>query len=83
MIAEHARERNYLILVSDGMPSGYPGIEAEFAASVKELGRYGVDLAAISVAGGSIKKTIRRARIVDKPADMVKELMEIYYGLSA
>lgn len=83
MIAEHARERNYLILVSDGMPSGYPGIETEFAASVKELGRYGVDLAAISVAGGSIKKTIRRARIVDKPADMAKELTEIYYGLSA
>jgi hypothetical protein len=83
MIAEHAMERNYLILVSDGLPSGYPGIESEFAASVKELGRYGVDLAAIGIVGSGIKKTIRRARIVEKPADMVKEFMEIYYALSA
>jgi hypothetical protein len=83
LIAEHSKDRNYLILVSDGTPSGYPGIEAEFAASVKELGRYGVDLAAIGVAGSSIKKMIRKARIIDKPADIVKEFMEIYYGLSS
>lgn len=83
MIAEHARDRNYLILVSDGIPSGYPGIEAEFAISVKELSRYGIDLAAISVASSGIKKTIRKARIVGKPADLVKEFMEIYYGLSS
>ncbi|MEW6605410.1 MAG: hypothetical protein AB1351_12090 [Thermoproteota archaeon] len=83
MIAEHACDRNYLILVSDGIPSGYPGIEAEFAISVKELARYGVDLAAISVASSGIKKTIRKARIVEKPADLVKEFMEIYYGLSS
>lgn len=83
MILQHAQDRNYLILVSDGVPSGYPGIETEFAASVKELARYGVDLAAIGIAGSSIKKTIRKARIVDKPADMVKEFMEIYYGLSS
>jgi hypothetical protein len=83
MIAEHARDRNYLILVTDGLPSGYPEIEAEFATSVKELARYGVDLAAISVASSSIKKTIRKARIVEKPADLVKEFMEIYYSLSS
>ena len=83
LISEHSKDRNYLILVSDGIPSGYPGIEAEFAASVKELGRYGIDLAAIGVAGGSIKKMIRKARIIDKPADIIKEFMEIYYGLSS
>jgi len=83
LIAEHAKDRNYLILVSDGTPSGYSGIEAEFAASIKELGKYGIDLAAIGVAGSSIKKMIRKARIIEEPADIVKEFMEIYYGLSA
>lgn len=83
LIAEHAKDRNYLILVSDGTPSGYSGIEAEFAASIKELGKYGIDLAAIGVAGSSIKRMIRKARIIEEPADIVKEFMEIYYGLSA
>lgn len=82
LIAEHAQDRNYLILVSDGLPSGYPGIEQEFAASVKELGRNGIDLAAISVSGSGIKKIIRKARVVEEPAEIVKEFMEIYYSLS-
>jgi nitric oxide reductase NorD protein len=83
LIAEYARERNYLILVSDGIPSGYPRIEAEFAASVKELAKYGIDLAAIGVAGGGIKKAIHRAKIISRPADIVKEFMEIYSSLSS
>jgi hypothetical protein len=76
-------DRNYLILVSDGNPSGYAGIEEEFAASVKELGKSGIDLAAIGVAGSSIKKTIRKARIINEPSEIVKEFMEIYHGLSS
>lgn len=83
MIAEHASDKNFLILVSDGIPSGYPGIETEFASSVKELARYGIDLAALSVAGGSIKKTIRKARVVEQPTDLVKEFLDIYYTLSS
>jgi hypothetical protein len=83
MIAEHSSDKNFLILVSDGLPSGYPGIEDEFENSVKELARYGVDLAAISVAGSAIKKTIRKARIVEQPTDLVKEFLDIYYTLSS
>jgi hypothetical protein len=83
LIAEHAQDRNYLILVSDGLPSGYPGIEQEVAASIKELGKNGIDLAAIGVAGSSMKKMIRKARVIEEPAQIVKEFMEIYYGLSA
>jgi hypothetical protein len=83
LLVEYSCDKNYLILVSDGIPSGYPGIEEEFTLSVKELGKYGVDLAAVGIGSSSIKKTIRSARIVDKPDDVVKEFTEIYYGLSS
>lgn len=83
MIAEHASDKNFLILVSDGLPSGYPGIEEEFATSVKELARYGIDLAAISVAGSGIKKTIPKAKIVEQPTDLIKGFLDIYYTLSS
>jgi hypothetical protein len=83
LIVEHSRERNYLILISDGVPCGYPGIEAEYAAAIKELGKYGIDLAAIGIGSSAIKKLIRRAKTVDRPADIAKVLTEIYYGLSS
>ncbi len=82
LIGEHSKDRNYLILVSDGIPSGYPGIEADFSASVKELGKYGINLAAIGMGGSAIKKAIRNARTIDTPADIVKEFIEIYQNLS-
>jgi hypothetical protein len=83
LIAEHSKDRNYLILVSDGIPCGYAGIEAEFAASIKELGKYSIDVAAIGIGSNAIKKTIRRAKLIDKPTDIAKVFTEIYYGLSS
>jgi len=83
LIAENSRDRNYLILVSDGIPSGYIGIESQFGAAVKELAKYGVDLAAISVAGSSIKKIIKKAKVIEKPEEIVKEFMDLYYSLSS
>jgi len=82
LILEYARDRNYLILVSDGNPTGYLGIEEDFKASVKELGRYGINIAGIGIVGSGIQKTIRGARIINTPSDIVKEFMTIYYGLS-
>jgi hypothetical protein len=83
LILEYVKDRNYFILVSDGLPSGYAGIEREFDAAIKELGKSGIELAAIGIAGSSIKKRIRKARIINEPSDIVKEFMEVYHGLSA
>lgn len=82
LIAEHSQDRNYLILVSDGIPSGYQSIESEFAVSVKELGRHGINLAAVALGSASIKKVIHNARIVNSPTDMAKEFIQIYQTLS-
>jgi hypothetical protein len=83
LLIEHAKERNYIILLSDGLPSGYPGIEKEFASSVRELRASGVALAAIGMGSGSIKKVIPTARLVSGPAEVARAFSEIYFSLSA
>jgi cobalamin biosynthesis protein CobT len=83
LILDNSKDRNYIILVSDGVPTGYPGIEQEYAASIKELGKYGIDLAAIGIGGSAIKKVIRNARVVDAPEEMVKEFIDIYSSLTS
>jgi hypothetical protein len=37
----------------------------------------------MGVGSGSIKKTVRNARIVEKPTDIAKEFMEVYMSLSS
>jgi hypothetical protein len=83
LVKPHSKDHNFMILVSDGVASGYSKVEEEFGLSVKELRRNGIDLIAMGVGSGSIKKTIRNARIVEKPTDIAKEFMEVYMSISS
>jgi nitric oxide reductase activation protein len=84
LVLEHAKDRNYVILVSDGLPSGYSGIEREMATAVKELYSHGVTLAAIGVGGaGRIKKSVANTKVVGEPAEMARAFSELYFALSS
>jgi Nitric oxide reductase activation protein len=83
LVKPHSKDRNFMILVSDGVPSGYSKIEEEFGVSVKELSHQGISLIAIGIGSGSLKKTVRTARIVEKPTDIAKEFMSVYMGMSS
>lgn len=92
LLLEHARDRNYVILVSDGLPSGYSGIERETALAVKELHSHGVTLAAIGVGegsggvgggGGRIKKLVANAKVIGSPTEMARAFSELYFALSS
>jgi Mg-chelatase subunit ChlD len=80
---KHAKDKNFIILVSDGVPSGYPEIDKEFRVSIMELSRSGINLAAIGVGTNTITKTIRTAKVVDEPADLVKGFMDLYADLAS
>ena len=83
LVLEHAKDRNYIILVSDGLPSGYSGIEREMAGAVKELYSHGVTLAAIGVGGGRIKKSVANTKVVGESAEMARAFSELYFALSS
>jgi len=80
---KHTKDKNFIILVSDGVPSGYPDIEKEFRLAIMELARNGVNLAAIGVGTNTITKTIRTAKVVDEPTDLVKGFMDLYADLAS
>ena len=80
---KYSRDKNFIILVSDGVPSGYIGIEREFINAIKEVSRNGVNLAAIGVGSSTIKKRIPSARIVDEPIDLVNGFMDLYADLAS
>lgn len=83
MLLEHAKERNYIILVSDGLPSGYPDIEKELASSIKEASASGVAVAGIGIGSNKIKKYIPNAKTVGEPSDLARAFSEIYFSLSS
>jgi Mg-chelatase subunit ChlD len=80
---KHYKDKNFIILVSDGVPSGYIGIEREFANAVKTLPRNGINLAAIGVGSSTIKKAIRTAKVVDEPTDLINGFMNLYTDLAS
>lgn len=83
LIKPYSKDHNFMILISDGLPSGYSSIEQEFSDSVKELRSHGISLIAMGVGSQSIKKTVRNARVVEKPADIAKQFMDVYMSLSS
>lgn len=83
LVKQNSNARNFLILVSDGLPSGYSHIDDEFRMAVKELKSFGIGLIAIGIGSPSLKKTVRNARLIDKPSDITKEFMQIYTGLAS
>jgi hypothetical protein len=84
MLLEYSKERNYVVLISDGLASGYKGIEKEFSRAIKELYSHGITLAAIGVGGSSkIRQEIANARLVSNPTDMAKAFSDLYSVLSS
>ncbi|HEX6067210.1 MAG TPA: hypothetical protein VFZ05_00285, partial [Nitrososphaera sp.] len=76
-------ERNYIILLSDGLPSGYPGIEKELASSIREASMSGVAVAGIGIGSNRMKKYIPNAKMVSEPGDLARAFSEIYFSLSS
>lgn len=83
MLLEHAKERNYIILVSDGLPSGYADIEKELAGSIREAGTSGVAVAGIGIGSNKLKKFIPNAKMISEPSELARAFSEIYFSLSS
>ena len=80
---KHAKDKNFIILVSDGVPSGYVGIEKDLTLAINQISKTGVNIAGIGVGSSTIKKAIRNAKIVDEPLDLVNGFMDMYTELAS
>jgi hypothetical protein len=83
LVRQNSRDRNFMILVTDGLPSGYTDIDREFGASVRELRGKGINLIAIGIGSKAIRRTVKNARVISKPTDIAKQFMDVYMSQSA
>ncbi|MDG6988560.1 MAG: VWA domain-containing protein [Nitrososphaerota archaeon] len=75
-------ESKYLVVVSDGRPTGYAGIEEELLDKVKETGKMGIMLVGIGVESPEIKKYFKVNSVLNTPYEMMKFFTKAYMELS-
>ena len=80
--SSNAKDKNYVILITDGLPAGYIDIEGEFLASVKEILSRGFKLGILRIGAGRNNRSLK-TWCVEQPADIVKAFVELYQDLSA
>jgi hypothetical protein len=71
-----------LILVTDGHPHGYEGIEEEMIQEIKNVQNRGISLIAIGLENKKAKKYFRNFCYVDNISDLAKNFSRIYLALS-
>lgn len=75
-------ESKYLVVVSDGRPTGYAGIEEALVEKVKETEKMGIMLVGIGVESPEIKKYFKVNSVLDTPYEMMKFFTKAYMELS-
>jgi len=83
IIRNSGKEANYIFVISDGIPNGYPGIEEKLRKTIKDVENAGVMLVGIGIGSKSIKKYFRTSLLVETPAELMKKFIRTYFEISA
>jgi hypothetical protein len=75
-------EHNYLFIISDGLPSGYPNIDAKLERTIKEISRAGIAIISVSVGSSHLQKYIRGTSLkVESVHDLMTKFVNMYISL--
>lgn len=83
IIRNSGKEANYIFVISDGIPNGYPGIEEKLQKTIKDVENSGVILFGVGIGSKSIKKYFRNSLVVETPAELMKKFIRTYMEISA
>jgi hypothetical protein len=75
-------ESKYLVVVSDCLPTGYPGIDEELVTQVREVTKRGIMLVGIGVQSSAVKRYFRVNCNLGSPYEMMKFFVRSYLELS-
>ncbi len=76
-------ERNFMIIISDGLPAGYEGIENDLTKAISEVERAGILPLAVGLGTKSIKRYFRHYCFISDPDDLVKSYIRAYMELGS
>ncbi|MGH9934225.1 MAG: hypothetical protein ACRD3Z_03810 [Nitrososphaerales archaeon] len=84
ILTNAGKEHNYLFVISDGLPSGYPGIEAKLETTIKKLTQGGLVIIPVGIGSNALQKYLRNTYLkADNVHDLMGKFTKIYFSLSS
>jgi len=83
ILTSAGKEHNYLFVISDGIPAGYPEIEAKLEATIKKLTQGGLIIIAVGIGSNGLQKYLRSTYLkADTVNDLMGKFTKIYFSLA-
>ena len=79
VLGRRYEEAKVLVVVSDGFPTGYEGVEDEFKKNVRDAWRRGVGVIGVGISSRNVKKYIRMSCVVETPYDLMKRFVDAFF----
>ena|GEM_PF-2746481 len=84
ILTSAGRDHNYLFVISDGIPAGYPQIEAKLEATIKKLTQGGLIIIGVGIGSNGLQKYLRSTYLkADTVNDLMGKFTKIYFSLSS
>ena len=78
-----AEDVKVMLIISDGFPLGYEGIDAELIDTVDHIRKSGIQLIGMGIGSSAMKKYFRTTFSVSSPFDLMKNFVKTYIELSS
>jgi hypothetical protein len=82
MLKSLSEDVKVIVVISDGVPLGYYGIETEMAETLKRIERAGITVMAIGVKSRQIRNHFKKSCVVETPSDIMKAFVKAYLEYS-
>jgi hypothetical protein len=83
ILVSSGKEQMYLFLISDGLPSGYPGVEEKLRKDLKHIINAGISFIPIGVGSNGMQRYMRNASIlVETPLHLMSKFVRMYFEMS-
>jgi len=80
-LAEEIADMKTIILVTDGLATGYSSIDADLKETVQKLAKTGINLIAIGLQSKRVKSFAKYATTVKGPYDLARQFVGTYSEL--
>ncbi|MDG6904425.1 MAG: VWA domain-containing protein [Nitrososphaerota archaeon] len=78
-----AEDVKVMLVISDGFPLGYEGIDSALLETVDNISKSGIQLIGMGIGSSSMKKYFRTTFSVSSPFDLMKNFVRTYVELSS
>ena len=67
-----------ILVISDGYPLGYEGIEKELISTIEKVSKKGILLLGLGVGSSAIQRYFRLNCVINQPSDLMKQFVKTY-----